>query len=265
MDWRQDFGPWAVVTGASAGLGAQYAAQLAARGLDLVLVARRADRLQETARRLAEEHGVQVEAMPLDLLAEDAPERLAALAEEREIGLLVNNAGFSFSGRFLEADPQSYRRMVRLNCEVPTLLAQSFLRPMLARGRGGMILIASLAGFQATPYTSVYGATKGFDLLLGEALHEELAGSGLTLQTVCPGSTYTELQEVAGVSADYHERRMQPEVVVRRSLESFGRRSLLLPSYRDRLLLFLQRFGPRHLAARLAGRALKRRVPGPRY
>ena len=135
MNWRADYGPSAVVTGASAGLGAEYAAQLAARGLDLVLIARREERLEALAAQLRTDHGVRVQTLVLDLLAENALEQLQALASEQEIGLLVNNAGFSYSGHFLDAEPAAYQRMTRLNCELPTLLAQVFLRPMVERGR----------------------------------------------------------------------------------------------------------------------------------
>jgi short-subunit dehydrogenase len=261
MNWRAEYGPSAVITGASAGLGAEYASQLAARGLDLVLIARREERLEALAAELRGKHGVRVQTLVLDLLAEDAPEQLQALAAEQEIGLLINNAGFSYSGHFLEAEPATYRRMTRLNCELPTLLAQIFLRPMVARGRGGMILLASMSAFQATPYCTVYGATKGFNLLLGEGLAVELADSGLTLQTVCPGSTSTELQTVAGVPEDYVEKRMTPGFVVERSLQTFGRVAVLIPSRKQALLIFLQRFGSRGIAARIAGKLLRRRLP----
>lgn len=260
MNWRAEYGPSAVVTGASAGLGAEYASQLAARGLDLVLIARREERLEALAERLRAEHRVQVRTLALDLLAEDSTERLQALAAEQEVGLLINNAGFSYSGHFLDADPDTYRRMTRLNCELPTLLAQIFLRPMVERGRGGMILLASMSAFQATPYCTVYGASKGFDLLLGEGLAVELADTGLTLQTVCPGSTSTELQTVAGVPEDYVEKRMTPRYVVERSLQTFGRLQVLIPSRKQALLVFLQRFGSRGVAARIAGSLLRRRL-----
>ena len=261
MNWRADYGPSAVVTGASAGLGAEYAAQLAARGLDLVLIARREERLEALAAQLRTDHGVRVQTLVLDLLAENALEQLQALASEQEIGLLVNNAGFSYSGHFLDAEPAAYQRMTRLNCELPTLLAQVFLRPMVERGRGGMILLASMSAYQATPYCTVYGATKGYDLLLGEGLAVELAETGLTLQTVCPGSTSTELQAVAGVPEDYVEKRMTPRFVVERSLQTFGRVPVLIPSRKQALLVFLQRFGSRGMAARIAGRMLRRRLP----
>ena len=260
-DWKVRYGPWAPVTGASAGLGAEYARQLAACGLDLVLVARREDRLRTLAEELIAAHGIRAEVMPLDLLEEDAVARLAELAAGREIGLLVNNAGFAYSGPFLDAPDGVYRRMTRLNCEVPVLLSQAFLRPMVARGRGGMILLASMSAYQATPSMSTYGATKGYDLLLGEGLAVELDGSGVDVLSVCPGSTSTEFQAVAGVPDDFVESRHDPADVVRGSLRRLGRRAVYVPGLKNRLLLLAERFGPRMTAARVAHRMLSRRVP----
>lgn len=260
QDWKARYGPWALITGASAGLGAEYARQLAAWGLDLVLVARRHDRLETLADELAADHGVRAEALPLDLLAGDAPELLMALAAEREIGLFVNNAGFAYSGPFLDAPDGLYRRMTRLNCELPVVLSQVFLRPMVARGRGGMILLASMSAYQATPTMTTYGATKGFDLLLGEGLAVELDGSGVDVLSVCPGSTETEFQAVAGVPEDFEEDRHDPADVVRGSLRRLGRRTTYVPGLKNRLLLLAERLGPRMTAARVAHRLLSRRM-----
>ena len=259
-DWQANYGPWALVTGASAGLGAEYARQLAALGLDLVLVARRADRLTALAAELTQQHGIRAEPLPLDLLADDAVERLTELAAGREIGLLVNNAGFAFSGDFLSAPHGTYQRMTRLNCELPVVLSQVFLAPMAARGRGGMVLLASMSSYQATPTMTTYGATKAFDLLLGEGLAVELAGSGVDILTVCPGSTSTEFQSVAGVPDDFIESRHDPADVVRGSLRRLGRRPVYVPGLKNRFLLFAQRFGSRMVAARVAHRLLSRRM-----
>ncbi|MFQ5748437.1 MAG: SDR family NAD(P)-dependent oxidoreductase, partial [Planctomycetota bacterium] len=204
-DFPARYGPWALVTGASSGLGRAFAAALGGRGLNLLLVARRGDRLGELAAGLAAASrgghpeggprgapGFEALPVPLDLTAPDALPRLREAAGEREIGLLVSNAGFGYCGGFAEQDPERVREMVRLNCEVPALLARAFLPPMRARGRGGMILVASTAAYQATPWMALYGATKGFDLLLGEALGAEFAPRGVDVLTVSPGHTDTE-------------------------------------------------------------------------
>ena len=262
VDWRTRYGPWAVITGASSGLGREYATQLAAKGLGLVLVARREDRVQALAEELSARHGIRADAVVADLLEDAGLARVQALASEREVGLLVNNAGFGWVGRFLEADPQTFRRMTRLNCEVPTLLAHSFLEPMAARGHGGMILVASLSSFQPTPYMTTYGASKSYALSLGESLAVEMGPRGLDILTVCPGSTDTEFQKVAEVPPDQaaKERRDDPAMVIQGSLARLGRRHIYIPGARKWGLTFAQRFAPRALVRATAARVLSKRL-----
>lgn len=188
----------ALVTGASSGIGEQFARQLAARGHDLVLVARRADRLE----RLAGEVPTQAHVVACDL-ANDAAS-LAGRVEElgAQIDLLVNNAGFGTSGPFLEHDAVRDAEQVRLNCEAIVTLCHAFLPGMIERRRGGVINVASTAGMQPIPYESVYAATKAFALSFTDALHTELRGSGVRVMSVNPGPVPTEWQEVAGYPKD---------------------------------------------------------------
>lgn len=261
----QDFtryGPWCLITGASAGLGTCYARQLAAHHLHLVLVARRGDRLEALAEELRRDFGVEVRCLALDLLAPDAPAQLQAETKGLEIGLLVNNAGFGFKGDFLEADPDRLRDMVRLNCEVPTLLSRIFLPAMAGRGKGGMIMLASAAAFQPTPGMSVYGATKGFDLLLGEALSVEMKEAGVDILTVNPGTTDTEFHQVAGGIATMGWMAT-PEDVVAQSLGLLGRRMSFVHGFRNRFLVFLNRLAPRGFSARISGRLIRRYTTTP--
>ena len=184
----------ALVTGASSGIGEQFAHQLAARGHALVLVARRAERLE----RLAAELPTDAHVIPCDLAADAAslPERVAELGVEVE--LLVNNAGFGTAGPFVEQDPGRDAEQVRLNCEAIVTLTHAFLPSMVERGRGGIINVASTAGMQPIPYESVYAATKAFAISFTDALHTELRGSGVRVLAVNPGPVPTEWQQVAG-------------------------------------------------------------------
>ena len=255
----QDFtryGPWCLITGASAGLGTCYARQLAAKHLHLVLVARRGDRLEALAEELRRDFGIEVRCLALDLLAPNALPQLQEETADLEIGLLVNNAGFGFKGDFLEADPAKLQAMVRLNCEVPTLLSHAYLPAMATRKRGGMILLASAAGFQPTPYMSVYGATKGFDLLLGEALAVEMRASEVDILTVNPGTTDTEFHQVAGGIATFG-KMATPEDVVAQSLRLLGRRMSFVHGFRNRFLVFLNRLAPRSFSANVSGKLIK--------
>jgi uncharacterized protein len=218
----------ALVTGASSGIGEQFARQLAARGLNLVLVARRADRLESLAGELPTE----AKAVACDLAEEAAalPEKVKELGVD--VDLLVNNAGFGTSGPFLQHDQGRDAEQVRVNCEAIVTLCHAFLPAMIDRGRGGVINVASTAGMQPIPYESVYAATKAFALSFTDALHTELRGSGVRVMSVNPGPVPTEWQEVAGYSADRDfsvPGEISAEQVVRESLEAFdkGRRAFI--------------------------------------
>lgn len=260
MSWRARYGPWALVTGASAGLGREFATQLAERGLNLLLVARRADRLEELADTLARRHGVKAEAHPADLLDEAGLDNTLALAASHEVGLLVNNAGFGWVGRFVESDPEHLRRMTRLNCEVPTLLARAFLAPMATRRRGGMIIVASLAGFQPTPWMSLYGATKAFDLMLGEGLAVELGERGVDVLSLCPGSTRSEFHDIAGVTGESDDHRADPVEVIHGTLDRLGSQAVYVPGTKNWTTAFVQRFLPRAVVRTLSDHMLRGRV-----
>lgn len=256
MDFHTQYGPWALVTGASAGLGKCYARQLAAKQLNLVLLARRGDRLESLADDIRAEYDVEVRCMAVDLLADDALTQIQSALSALEVGLLVNNAGFGFKGDFLSAKADCLRDMVRLNCEIPTLLCHQLLPAMVQRRRGGVINLASVASFQPTPYMSVYGATKGFDLLLSEALSVEMKSSGVHLLAVCPGPTDTEFHAVAGGIATFGTMA-DPEHVVMQSLKYLGRRISFLHGWRNRLLCFPNRLVPRSWVAAVSGKVIQ--------
>jgi short-subunit dehydrogenase len=218
----------ALVTGASSGIGEQFARQLAARGHDLVLVARRADRLEA----LASELPTDAKVVACDLATDAAS--LGGRVQElgAQVDILVNNAGFGTSGPFLDHEPARDAEQVRLNCEAVVTLCHAFLPGMVERRRGGVINVASSAGFQPIPYESVYAATKAFVISFTDAIHTELRGTGVRAMAVNPGPVPTEWQQVAG----YEEGRDVPapgeipaEQVVRESLEAWdkGRRSII--------------------------------------
>jgi short-subunit dehydrogenase len=244
----------ALVTGASSGIGEQFARQLAARGHDLVLVARRADRLESLAADLPTEARV----VACDLTTDAAS--LAGRVQElgAEVDLLVNNAGFGTSGPFLEHDPGRDAEQVRLNCEAVVTLCHAFLPAMVDRRRGGVINVASSAGFQPIPYESVYAATKAFVISFTDALHTELRGSGVRAMSVNPGPVPTEWQQVAG----YSEERtgvvpgeISAEQVVSESLDAWdrGRRSVI-PGRTIRWFIRATAPSPRALQLRITER-----------
>lgn len=256
----EHYGPWALVTGASAGLGREFAVQLAARGLHVILVARRRERLEELAAHLVAQYRTQVLPVPLDLLQSNALEVLEAETKDLEVGLLVNNAGFGAVGRFLEQDLERLRRMVRLNCELPTIMAHHFLNRMQSRTNGGMIMVASAAAYLPTPWMSVYGATKAFDLMLGEALTEECQEKQIDVVTISPGHTATEFHAIAGVEGAVVGEAAQPQDVVNAALDALGKKASLVHGWHNKLMTQGPRLLPRRTIAQLASRMLRKRL-----
>jgi uncharacterized protein len=189
----------ALVTGASSGIGAEVARQLATRGHSLVLVARREERLQTLATELSSENGVQIEVIAADLGDEAERDRLESELSGRGRGVevLVNNAGFGHQADFARSPRERMVEMVRLNVEAVVDLTSRFVAPMAARGRGSVINIASLGAFQPLPGSAVYGASKAFVLSFSEAIRTELRGSGVSVTAVCPGPVRTEFMAVA--------------------------------------------------------------------
>ena len=258
MDWNGKYGPWAVVTGASAGLGEHFARQLAQRGANLVLVARREARLRVLAEELKQNSGVEAVVLPLDLGAPGAVEVLCERTAERDVGLLVDNAGFGYMGSLLNQDPERLARMIHLNCTVTLLTAMAFAKRMKARGGGGIIVSASLAGFQATPHMAAYGATKGFDLLFAEGLAHELRGTGVDVLALCPGSTSTEFGQVAG-SRGGTRGSMNPGPVVAEALRALGRRDVVVTGLANKIVgHVLVPILPRRWITAASGIAIKR-------
>jgi short-subunit dehydrogenase len=243
----------ALVTGASAGIGAEFARELSRKGYEVVLVARRRERLEELAAELGNAHVVTCD------LAGDAAsleERVAALG--LQVDVLVNNAGFGTHGRFAEIDAAREAEEVRLNCEALVTLTHAFLPGMLERRRGGVITVASTAGMQPLPYEAVYSASKAFARAFSDALAAELRGSGVRVLCVNPGPVPTEWQEVAGYAPDYLPPvpgKISAAQVARESLQAFERgRRTLIPGFVIRWYMRLNAPAPLPLKLRVVER-----------
>lgn len=196
---------WALVTGASSGIGVDLARALARRGWNVILTARREDRLRELEAELRDRHGVEAVAVPLDLASAGGRTDLFQWLEEagREVDLLVNNAGIGDYGPFVESDRGRVLGMMELNVVALTELTHRLLPDMVRRRRGWVLNVASSAAFQPGPLMSVYYATKAYVLSLSEGLREEVRRSGVGVTALCPGPTVSEFQEKAGVNASY--------------------------------------------------------------
>jgi len=245
--------PIALITGASAGLGVEFARQLSKRGHKLVLVARRKERLDTLA---AEVGGARTVA--IDLSAPDATAKLIdnIQAANEQVEILVNNAGFGLRGHFAEQEPARLRQMIDLNCGTLTELCRAILPQMIERGSGAILNVASTAAFQPGPGMAVYYATKAFVLSLSEALHEEAKPHGVKVTALCPGPTRTEFGEVAGFSENAALTRvsMESRPVVRKGLEALEKnRAVLITGGLNKTIAFSTRFAPRFVARKIAG------------
>ena len=240
---------WALVTGASSGIGAEFARQLAARGMHLVLTARREERLQELAEELHRRHAARCEIILADLAEPDGPRQLWDAVQQRdiEVHILVNNAGFTHVGEIDSVPLERLLQLVRVNVAAVTELTYRALPGMLQRGSGAVFNVSSLVGFQPVAYMATYAASKAYILHFSESLWAEARRRGVHVMAVCPGTTRTELFDIAGIPGWLQKRRSQtPEQVVKAALRSFRKRQpVCIPGARNWLLTLLSRFLPR--------------------
>jgi short-subunit dehydrogenase len=255
------YGPWALVAGASRGLGAEYARQLAEKGLNLVLAARSAGHLNDLSEGLARKHSIQTLPLHIDLGDSTAAEQIFDQARGLEIGLLVYNAALSKIGDFLDVPLEEHQREIQVNVATPLALVHRLGRVMRGRGRGGIILMSSLSAMQGSALISNYTATKAYNLLLAEGLWEELRLEGVDVLASCPAAVSTpgylrSLEENPGRPST---AAMAPAAVVAETLVALGRRPSVIPGFSNRLAaFFMRRVMPRTAAIRLMGSVLRR-------
>jgi short-subunit dehydrogenase len=250
---------WALITGASAGIGWALAELLAQRGAKLVLAARRRERLEELAAKLASSHGTTAEICAVDLAKPEGAGELFAFTEGKgiEIDLLVNNAGFGGYGEFHGGSLEWYRNMVQVNVAAVVELTHRYLQGMVSRRRGDVMIVASTAAFQPVPYISCYAATKAFDLLLAEGLAEEVRQYGVRVMALCPGPTETEFMAVAGQPSRVFRFAESAEKVARTGLEALeAGKTYVISGWLNYLQTHAERFAPRPFVARSAAALL---------
>ena len=243
----------ALVTGASAGLGVEFARQLSKRGHRLVLAARRKERLEELAKELGK-----ARAVAIDLSKTNAATKLMAdlAANDEEVELLVNNAGFGLIGRFATADAKRLRQMIDLNVGTLADLCRAVAPGMIERKSGGILNVASTAAFQPGPNMAVYFATKAFVLSFTEAMHEELKPHGIHVTCLCPGPTRTEFGDVAGFGGNgmFDRVAMESPDVVTAGLEGLDKnRAVVVPGLLNKISANSGRFAPRSVVRKIAG------------
>lgn len=256
---KERYGDWALVTGASAGLGAEFARALGREGVSVALSARRGERLEALAEELQTYCKVETRVVQADLCEPGAAAKLAQAVDDLEIGILVNNAGVGYAGRFDKLDEERLAQQIQLNCSAPVILTHRLLPQMLQRGRGAVVITGSIAGRQPLPLHGVYSATKAFDLLFGEALWQELHGTGVDVVVLEPGSTATEFQEVAGEIA--HEGDA-PADVVATAIDALGHQPSVVHGWWNWLRANLAtRLLPRDLVVSIARDVIEQQTP----
>jgi short-subunit dehydrogenase len=255
-NFRERYGPWAIVAGASVGLGAEFARQLAARKLDLVLVARTKAALDELSAELRS-GGVGVRVLAADLADPTLDAKLAEITRDLEVGLVVYNAAHSRIGPFLDQPIEEQLRTIDVNCRGPLLLAHRYGRAMRERRRGGILLMTSMAALQGSPMIAAYAASKAFNLVLAESLWDELRFAGVDVLACRAGATRTPGYEASQPTGKLP--LMEPEPVVRAALDALGRGPSVVPGTFNRFTAFLlARLFPRSLAVRTMGRATRK-------
>jgi short-subunit dehydrogenase len=251
------YGPWALVTGASSGIGEAYARQLASEGFDLVLVARRQDRLTALAAELRSGSSVEVELLVVDLGRPDFIDAVAKGCQGKDIGLLISNAGSGAKGAFDETPLEKKLALIDLNCRAHLVLADTFIPRFKERGSGGLIITSSIESVVGFPYSASYAASKAFATALGEGLWGELDGTGVDVLVLEPGSTDTETLPDQGMRAEDMAGLMQPAEVARTALDHLGKGPVIIAGRMNRVLMRLLSWLPKRVAIRTVGKGIR--------
>ncbi len=260
-EFKTKYGSWALVTGASSGIGKAFARQLAAKGLNVVVAARRKDRLDKLVTELENEYGVKARAVVVDLTAPGFLELIETAVSDIEIGLLINNAGSGVPGAFLKQSMASRTKVIQLNVTAPMQLAYHFGQQMSQRKRGGIILVSSISAYMGTPYMSNYAATKAYLLTLGEGLNVELKQNGVDVSVLVPGPTRTEMAEAEGTDFSDMPNMMWMDAadVAAAGLNALGQKAAVVPGGVNKMMSFMMtRMMPRKVASNMFGGMMKK-------
>jgi len=258
-EFRRRYGPVALIVGASEGIGAAYAEQLAGRGIDLLLVARNAEKLNRFARSIEERYGRRCSAIVADMASEEGVESVVSAAATEDVGLLVYNAAAAPAGAFLDRSVEDHLAALSVNSRAVLILTHAIGKRLVSRGHGGIIIMCSLAGLQGAPWLTTYGATKAFDISLAEALHKELGASGVDVLGCIAGATSTPgyaRTMPPPKNGRYPIYVASPQAVARTALKRLGRSSLVVVGGVNRTAAFvMRRLLPRRAAVGIMGGA----------
>ncbi len=251
-DFIKKYGPWAVVTGASSGIGEEFCRQLAALKMNLALVARREENLKKLAADLGGKHNIKIKIISVDVSQSDFMKQITAVTDTLEVGLLVNNAGFALTGDFFGHTLDEELSLLNVNCRAPIVLSHIFGNKMAKRGKGGIINVSSVAAYMPMSFWSNYAASKAYLLSFSDGLSFELKGKGVDVLALCPGGTRTEFSKVAGIKSG----GVEPVGVVELALKSLGKKSSVIPGLGNNLIPVLNRLLPRQWLTNLGAKVV---------
>jgi short-subunit dehydrogenase len=253
-DFAHRYGPYALVTGASEGIGQAIAEELAQSGINVVLVARREDVLNKLAQRLESQYGVLCPVIGADLSKSEDIEKIFQITDRLEIGLVVCNAGFGTAGNFLDSDLAIEMNMLNVNCAALVKMTHHLGQQLKARGRGGLILLSSILAMQGVPRSAHYSATKAYVQALGEALQEEWKGTGIDLLIVAPGPVATGFASRSNMQMG---KAATPAVVAKASLAALGHKKIIHPGWLAKLMVFALSTAPRSIRIKIMGAIMR--------
>jgi short-subunit dehydrogenase len=257
VQFREKYGPWAIVSGASEGLGAAFAEECARRGLNVVLAARSMDKLLSLQSSIMEQYKTECRILKLDLSGQDAASLLDQQTALIDAGLLIYNAALSLIGPFMSFSADQHRDTVATNCLTPALCAYLFGKRFASRGRGGILFMSSMAGFQGSPFLAHYAATKAYTAVLAEGLSREYASHNVDVLACCAGATATP-----GYLKANNDKKsimvMRPDTVARRAITKIHRRGIYIPGFFNKCgAMVLQRVLPRRVAVSIMEQSTK--------
>ena len=261
MTFKQKYGDTALVAGASEGMGAAYANALAARGLDLVLIARRKEPLEATAEAIREKHGVAVKTVSCDLASPDVLQQIEAAVGDKQIDFLVYNAALSYIGPYLDTELSTHQNIASVNMLSPMALVYYFGGKMVERGKGGIVLMSSIAGFQGSGFLTTYAATKAFNRVFAEGLWYEWKKKGVDVIACCAGATATPnyINTNPGKASPLEPKAQQPEHVVEECLRKIGKKPSFISGTGNKFVTFLmQHIFSRKMAVNMMGDGMRK-------
>jgi short-subunit dehydrogenase len=261
MTFKEKYGQTALVAGASEGMGAAYAFALAERGMHLVLIARRVGPLEETARKITEQFGVKVQTISCDLADDDATQRIIQAVDDKSIDFLVYNAALSYIGPYTETRLETHTNIAKVNMITQMALVYHFGGKMVERGKGGIVIMSSIAGFQGSGYLATYAATKAFNRVLAEGLWYEWKEKGVDVIACCAGATATPnyINTNPGKASPLEPKPQLPEQVVEECLQKIGKTPSFISGTGNKLVTFLmQHIFSRKMAIKMMGVGMRK-------